>query len=84
MNDEQYLLGVMDGKEETTYETPSMKPFGFRGSLGLLDKSAPNQLAVQFLSAEAKYVRVLSFLGSSTDGEFQFFLFNQTDKITEH
>lgn len=74
----------MSGKEETTYENPTMKPFGFRGNLGILDKSAPSQLAVQFLSEKAEYVRVLSFLGSSADGEFQFFLFNQSDKITIH
>jgi hypothetical protein len=84
VNDEQYILSDMTGKEETTYEYPTMKPFGFRGNLGILDKSAPAQLAVQFLSAEGEYVRVLSFLGSSADGQFQFFLFNQSDNITVH
>lgn len=84
VNDEQYLLSEMTGKEETTYEIPSMKPFGFRGNLGLFDKSAPSQLAVQFVSPRAEYVRVLSFLGSSADGDFQFFLFNQTGKIPVH
>jgi hypothetical protein len=74
----------MSGKEETTYKTSTMKPFGFRGNLGIFDKSAPAQLAVQFLSEKGEYVRVLSFLGSSVDGEFQFFLFNQSDKITVH
>ena len=84
VNDEQYLLSDMNGKEETTYETPSLKPFGFRGNLGLFDKSAPSQLAVQFLSAKGEYVRVISFLGSPTGNDTQFFLFDQNDKITEY
>jgi hypothetical protein len=83
VNDERYLLTVMNGKDKTTYEVPSLKPFGFRGNIGLFDKSAPNQLSVQFISNKFTYVRVLNFLGSYDDGIFQFFIFKPTDKIVE-
>lgn len=83
INDEQYILTVMTGKDETTYDQPSLKPFGFRGNLGILDKSAPNQLVVQFLSQRYEYVRVLRFLGSFSDDIYQFFMFNGSDKIEE-
>lgn len=83
VNDEQYLLTVMNGKEEVQYETEQLQPFGVRGNLGIFDKSAPNQLAVQFVSGRFEYVRVINFLGSSSDGIFQFFLFNKSDKISE-
>lgn len=81
VNDEQYLITVMTGQEETTYEEPTLKPFGFRGNLAILDKAAPAQLAVQFLSGRYDYVKVLRFLGSSADGIFKFFMFNENDKI---
>ncbi len=83
VKDEEYLLSVMDGKEQTTYEAPTLKPFGLRGNWGLFVKSAPSQLVVQFLSAHYEYVRVLSFLGSSDNGIAQFFVFNSADKIEE-
>jgi hypothetical protein len=83
VNDEQYILTIMTGKEQVNYDEPTKKPFGFRGNLAILDKSAPNQLMVQFLSSRYEYVRVLRFLGSSADGIFQFFMFNDADKIAE-
>lgn len=83
VNDEQYLLSVMNGKEEVEYETEKLQPFGIRGNLGILNNSAPNQLAVQFASSRFEYVRVINFLGSYRGNIFQFFLFNKNDKITE-
>jgi hypothetical protein len=73
----------MNGKEETTYDSPSLKLFGFRGNLAVFDKSAPNQLAVKFISSNFSYVKVSSFLGSYSDNIYQFFVFNQSDKIVE-
>ena len=83
VNDEQYLLSVMNGREEVEYETEKLQPFGIRGNLEIFDKSAPNQLAVQFVSGRFEYVRVISFLGSYSDGIFQYFLFSKSDKINE-
>jgi hypothetical protein len=83
VKDERYLLSAMNGKEETTYDSPSLKLFGFRGNLAVFDKSAPNQLAVKFISSNFSYVKVSSFLGSYSDNTFQFFVFNQNDKIIE-
>ncbi|OQP44182.1 hypothetical protein A4H97_33570 [Niastella yeongjuensis] len=83
VKDERYLLSAMNGKEETTYDSPSLRLFGFRGNLAVFDKSAPNQLAVKFISSNFSYVKVSSFLGSYSDNTFQFFVFNQSDKIIE-
>ncbi len=83
VNDEQYLLSVMNGKEEVEYETGKLQLFGIRGDLGFFDKLAPNQLAVQFVSSRFEYVRVINFLGSYSDNIFQFFLFNKNDKVSE-
>ena len=83
VNDVRYLLSSMNAKQQATYEQPSTKPFGFRGDVGLFDKSAPNQLAIQFLSSRFEYVRILNFLGSYEDGHFQYFIFKPTDKIVE-
>jgi hypothetical protein len=83
VNDEQYLLSVMNGKEEVTYDTETLQPFGIRGNMAIFDKSAPNQLSVQFVSGRFEYVRVINFLGSYSDNIFQFFLFNKNDKISE-
>lgn len=73
----------MTGKEETIYETFSLKPFGFRVNLSIFNKSTPSQLAVQFISSRFEYVKVLSFLGSYSDNIDQFFVFSQKDKIIE-
>lgn len=51
--------------EETTYETPSLKAFGFRGSVGALEgKRVPNQLLVKFISNKFENVKVVHVLGS--------------------
>jgi hypothetical protein len=84
IKDEEYLLSEMDGSEHVIYDEPSMKPFGIRGDLSLLAHSAPNQLAVQFISNRFEYVRVLSFLGSpSSSDAWQYFTFNPKDRIIE-
>lgn len=45
--------------EETTYETPSIDPFGFRGSFGVIGgKRVPNQLLVKFASNKFENVKV--------------------------
>lgn len=51
-------------KEETTYEIPTLAPFGFRGAVGGLGgKKVPNQLAVKFTNAkfENKDCKYFSF-----------------------
>jgi hypothetical protein len=83
VHDEQYLLGVMNNKEEITYGEPSLNIFGTRGDVAFFDKSAPNQLAVQFVSNRFEFLRVSSFLGSTEDGIFQYIIFNKNDKIQE-
>ena len=51
--------------EETTYETPSLEAFGFRGSVGALaGKRVPNQLMVRFVSNKFENVKVVHVLGS--------------------
>lgn len=51
--------------EETTYETPSLEVFGFRGSVGALaGKRVPNQLMVKFVSNKFENVKVVHVLGS--------------------
>jgi hypothetical protein len=46
VNDEQYILTVMNGKEEASYYQPNLKPFGIRGNVGILGRSAPSQLVI--------------------------------------
>lgn len=51
--------------EKTTYETPSLEPFGFRGTLGALNgKRTPNQLMVKFASNKYENVKVVHVWGS--------------------
>lgn len=51
--------------EETTYENPSLEPFGFRGDIGvLLGKRVPNQLMVKFASNKFENLKVVHVLGS--------------------
>lgn len=51
--------------EETTYETPSLEAFGFRGTVGALaGKRVPNQLMVKFVSNKFENVKVVHVLGS--------------------
>ena len=65
-------------KEQTTYETPSLAAFGFRGSVGALGgKKVPNQLAVKFTSAKFENVKVASVLGSQENNDFEFFILDE-------
>lgn len=51
--------------EETTYESLSLEPFGFRGAVGALGgKRVPNQLMVKFVSNKFENVKVVHVLGS--------------------
>lgn len=46
--------------EETTYETPSLTSFGFRGAVGALGGNrVPNQLYVKFVSEKFENVKVI-------------------------
>lgn len=52
-------------KEETTYETPSLDAFGFRGAVGGLGgKRVPNQLMVKFVSYKYENVKVVHVNGT--------------------
>ena len=65
-------------KEETTYETPSLATFGFRGDVGALGgKKVPNQLAVKFTSTKFETLKVASVLGSHENNDFEFFVLDQ-------
>jgi hypothetical protein len=76
VTDEQSILGEMFNYEKTEYQTPTLKPFGFRGNVGGLGgKHVPNQLTVKFVSAKYEHVQVLSVLGSYANGDFKFFVF---------
>lgn len=62
-------------QEETTYENPTLEPFGFRGDVGLLGgNKIPNQLAVKFSNSKFEYVLVQSVLGSCHNNDFEFFV----------
>ena len=51
--------------EETTYETASMEPFGFRGTVGALGGNrVPNQLMVKFVSNKFENVKVVHVNGT--------------------
>ena len=46
--------------EETTYNSPSLEPFGFRGSVGALGgKKVPNQLMVKIVNNKYGNVKVV-------------------------
>jgi len=76
VSDQKYFLSDMNNKEEATYDTTTLKPFGFRGNIGALTgKHVPNQLGVKFMSSKFQHVKVLSVLASYADGNFQFFVF---------
>jgi len=76
VTDQKYLLSDMSNMEEAKYDTPSLKAFGFRGSVGALTgKHVPNQLAVKFMSSKYQHVKLMSVLASYSDGDFKFFVF---------
>ncbi len=65
--------------EETTYDTPSMKAFGFRGTVGTLGGNrVPNQLMVKFVSSKFENVKVVH-VGSSdpTSSNFYFYVLDE-------
>lgn len=63
------------GNEETTYETTSLEPFGFRGSVGQLGgRRVPNQLKVKFATSKFENIKVCQVMGSHENNDFEFFV----------
>ncbi|MDG3582951.1 hypothetical protein [Galbibacter pacificus] len=61
--------------EEITYDNPSLKPFGFRGSVGVLGGSrVPNQLKVKFISGKYENINVAN-VNSTSSGSNNFYFF---------
>lgn len=66
--------------EETTYETPSMEPFGFRGTVGALGGNrVPNQLMVKFVSNKYENVKVVH-INASEPGTSNFYFYVLDEK----
>lgn len=66
--------------EETTYETPSMEAFGFRGSVGALGGNRiPNQLMVKFVSNKYENVKVVH-INASEPGTSNFYFYVLDEK----
>lgn len=66
--------------EETTYETPSLEPFGFRGSVGALGgKRVPNQLMVKFVSNKFENVKVVH-VNATEPGTNNFYFYVLDEK----
>ena len=66
--------------EKTTYETPSLETFGFRGAMGALGGNrVPNQLTVKFISNKYDYVKVMNVNStqSGDNSDFYFYVFNE-------
>lgn len=65
--------------EETTYEEPSIKPFGFRGAVGAIGGNrVPNQLKVKFVSTKYENVKVLHVNGTVTGrSDFTFYVLDE-------
>lgn len=51
-------------KEETSYTSASLKPFGFRGATGAFGNRIPNQLMVKFASNKFQNVKVVHVNGT--------------------
>lgn len=66
-------------KEETTYDTPSMEPFGFRGDIGLLGGTrVPNQLMVKFVSNKFENIKVVHVNATSSGtSNFIFYVLDE-------
>jgi hypothetical protein len=63
--------------EETSYQSPSLEPFGFRGSAGAIGGNrVPNQLMVKFLNNKFQYIKVMNIdaTPSDTDNYFDYIL----------
>lgn len=66
--------------EETTYETPSMEAFGFRGTVGAMGGDrVPNQLMVKFVSNKYENVKVVH-INASEPGTSNFFFYVLDEK----
>ena len=66
------------GSEETTYETASSEPFGFRGSVGALGgRRVPNQLKIEFTSTKFENIKVDQVMGSHKNNDFEFFILDE-------
>jgi len=65
--------------EETTYETPALEPFGFRGAVGALGGNrVPNQLMVKFVSTKYENVKVVHVNGTAPgESEFIFYVLDE-------
>jgi len=66
--------------EETTYETPSMEAFGYRGTVGALGGNrVPNQLMVKFVSNKYQNVKVVH-INASEPGTSNFYFYVLDEK----
>ena len=67
--------------EQTTYENPSMEPFGFRGAAGALGGNRiPNQLMVKFASKKFENVKVVN-VNATESGTNNFIYYILDEKI---
>lgn len=65
-------------EETTTYEAPTINPFGFAGSVKQLGgDNIPNQLKVKFVSNNFENINVMHIAGSHDGGEFEFFVLDE-------
>jgi len=65
-------------QEETTYETASLSPFGFKGSVRALGGNrVPNQLMVKFASNKFENIKVMHIAGSHENNDFKFFVLDE-------
>lgn len=67
-------------EEETSYEVASMKPFGFRGNIGVLGgNKVPNQLMVKFVSNKYENVKIVHVFGTPkvTPDDWYFYILDE-------
>ena len=66
--------------EETTYNVPSLEPFGFRGSAGALGGNrVPNQLMVKFTNSKFQYIKVVN-INATPSGSRDYYNYVLDDK----
>jgi len=64
-------------KQETTYSTPTMSAFGFKGvGQALGGNRVPNQLAVKFSNKTYTYIKVIDVLGYHGGDGAEYYAFN--------
>ncbi|WP_160328230.1 energy transducer TonB [Solirubrum puertoriconensis] len=67
--------------ETLEYDEPPRGAFGFRGAVGALGgRAMPDQLAVQFLSAQHEHIKVLSVLGLHED-DHEFWVLEPASRV---